>query len=216
MALDYLHFSRRAAQFDHLSAMIHHLLDRERALSDSSMARIERLNYRRIEVHKKLGELNGRVTHICRECNEHDVGCCKRSAEHYFSAIDYWLRRCSPNPVADYAGHPPPSCSYFAKRRVLQIKSKVMKDRDAKSMDGGERCVHLGANGCKLHIHDRPAKCLIATCPKFRRAMDNQTKREYRRLIREMYRLSLEVFDLMKSEARLPRSYGRTSLFFTI
>lgn len=216
MPLDYLHFSRRAAQFDHLSGLIQSLLDKESPLSEATAARIDRLNRRRIELHKKIGDLNERLAHVCRECNEIDVGCCKRSAEYYFTAVDFWLRRFSPNPVVEYAILPPPSCAHFVKRRVTQIRAKVLKDRDAKKTDSGKRCHHLSDTGCKLHVHDRPAKCLIATCTRFRRAMDPYTKLEYRRSVREMYRLSLEVFDLLVAEARLPRSYGRTALFFTI
>jgi hypothetical protein len=215
MLLDYLHFSRKTAQFYHLFNLCQSLLGKEHDLSESSMTAIELLNRRRIDVQKNMGELNSRLSHVCRECNDIDTGCCKDAVEYYFTAIDFWLRRESSNPIAEYALLPPHSCIYFVRRRVSQIKTKVKKDRDTTKTDNGERCIHLTASGCKLHIHDRPVKCLISTCPKLRRAMDPHTKREYRRSIMEMYHLSLELFDLMKKEACVPRSYGRTALFFT-
>ena len=204
---NYLNFSRKYAQFCYVYFLCQSLLPPDRSLDENARAEIGILNERRIAIQRKMGILNGNLSDACRKCNEAGGGCCHNYIEYYFTAIDYWIRKYSGNPIDGYGIIPDQHWYDFSFRRVRKVINALMPDYGADHKEGANNCAFYGIDGCKLKHEERPVKCLISTCGQVRRAMDMNTKLEYVKSIKELYWISRRMLDILKKEAGISRAY---------
>lgn len=208
---NYWRFSRRYAQFEKLFELSQDIFSKDQELSEDSRKAIALLNKYRIDAQIKIGELDLPSLVKCAECKPK---CCNNNADKYFSAIDYCLVRTTSKKELNYSVSTISPWYYYALKRFKKlIPSSINNKTKATSKSRG--CKYLGKYGCKLDHSDRPIKCLVATCSKLRKSLDNTTRIEYIKLIDQLFIISLKVFDILKKEAGLPGRYGRLSLALT-
>jgi len=92
---DYRHFVRRYAQFEKVFYLSQSLLPRDYSVSALCRENLRKLNKNRIDIYKKAGESNSSISAVCEKCNGK---CCQGPYDH-FTAIDFWLRKYSSNPL---------------------------------------------------------------------------------------------------------------------
>lgn len=208
MLFNYWYFSRKYAQIEKLSCYCQYIFRDDHDLSKSGKEKLVLLNLKRIELQKMIGEITILNYSICNKCTGK---CCRGQAKYFFTALDFWLRKFSSNPVSDF-GHVAYRPWYFyLNRRFQQVVSRITPgEKDQRGF-----CQYLRKNGCKLNVDDRPIKCLVATCQKIRQAMDASAKSKYGSLIYELFLVSLSTFDVLKNEAKVPSSFGRLSVLLT-
>lgn len=206
--VNYWHFSRRYAQIEKLCYFCQHILKNDHCLSDVGKKKLVSLNRKRIDLQKEVGEITQLHSSICEKC----MGvCCRGHGKYFFTAVDFWLRKFSSNPVSDIGHIADRQWYFYLNRRFQQVVSRInLGEKDQRDF-----CQYLGENGCKLNVDDKPIKCIVATCKKIRQAMDAPAKSEYAKLIYELYLVALGTFDILKNEARVPASFGRVSLLLT-
>ncbi len=210
---EYWYFSRRNAQFDKLFYLSQNLLSREHLLSNDAQRIIKQLNERRVNIQKMIGRYNLSLSSVCEEC---DGKCCKDSIEYYFTAIDYWLRKFTSNPIINFSLSLTKPWFHSIIRIIKNLSLRILRIYPREKDPGLKKdCDCLGNHGCKLSFADRPIKCLVWTCYKLKQAMGEQTKIEYGRLINELYFVSCDTFDILKKEAGISKKYGRLALFLT-
>lgn len=212
---DFWHFSRRYRLFLRVSSLSHDLLDKKHPVSEQARDALERLNRERIACQQKIAALNLPSFARCYDCKG---ACCRKPSEHYFTAIDYWLRRHSPNEVMEYAGEGPLPLHRYYRTRFNSAWKRLLpsstEQRTARPQEG--RCSHLGDHGCRLPYAERPLKCLLYACPGLKRSLDDPTRRAYVEAIKELQQISISTFNVLKLEAGVPPYYGIPSLLLTL
>lgn len=207
---DLWHFSRKYRQFQRLSALVLGLLGAERELSQQGREALARLDRERIVCQERIASLNLPAIARCADCA---AGCCGEPADHYFTAIDYWLRKYTDNGVRGFSQEPfTPLPKYYR----FRISEAVKRGRGPKRTTGRGPCAHLGAAGCSLSHAERPLKCLIYACPGLKRSLYGSTRETYIEEVGKLHRISLEAFNILKEEAGLPPSYGLASIRLTL
>lgn len=204
-------FSRKYAQFTKLFDMNQSILNYDHILSDKAQKKIEILNTSRIEIQNMIEHLGLPSLSVCDKCNG---GCCQGSIGHYFTSLDFWLRKHSADKIVKPNLSEPKEWYYYIHKRLKQLTSRIFPSRKVSASKTG--CYYLGPDGCKLKYADRPIKCVVSTCPRLRAAMDKQTRIKYSKLIKELFLLSCNAFDILKKEAGLPKRHGRLSLMLTL
>jgi Fe-S-cluster containining protein len=213
---DFWDFSRRYRLFQRISSLSHELLDKDHTVSERSRDALERLNRERIACQQKIAGLDLPSFARCADCKG---ACCRKPSEHYFTAIDYWLRRHTPHEVQGYAGGGAvPLHCYFRDRIGTACKRLLPPSAQDPPPPPPQdcRCSHLGDHGCRLPHAERPLKCLIYACPDLKRSLDHPTRRAYIKEIKELQQIAISTFNVLKHEAGVPSSYGIPSLLLTL
>ncbi|WP_224961491.1 hypothetical protein [Geomonas subterranea] len=213
---DFWHFSRPYRLFQRVSSLSHHLLDKDHELSQRARESLDRLNRDRIACQTRIAALNLPGLARCFDCRG---ACCHEPSERYFTVIDYWLRRHTPDEVQRYAPRSaPPLHLYYGARLASALLRKPTAAPVPPTPDEPQlsRCSHLGDRGCLLSAAQRPLKCLFYACPGMRKALDEPTRRAYIDEVRELQRISITTFDVLKLEAGVPSHYGAVSLLLTL
>lgn len=214
---DFWHFSRRYRQFQMVSSLTADLLDRDHEVSEQARQALARLNEQRVACHAKIARLNLPSFANCGVCRG---ACCREPSDHYFTAIDFWLRKYTPGQVKGYRVIQAKPLHHYFQGRIRSALTRLHpglshKREGSAALEPDTRCAHLGENGCRLPHAERPVKCLIYACPGLKRSMDEATRLVYLEAVRELQQISVETFQVLKIEAGLPRYYGLTSLLFT-
>jgi len=213
---DFWHFSRKYQQFQRLSSLTLELLDRERELSEQGRAVLVQLDRERARCQERIAALN--LPSIAK-CNSCATGCCREPAEHYFTVIDFWLRKYTDHKVSTFSQAPfKPLHQYYRSRLAAALRPRSLDETDMADEAVGKRapCAHLGATGCTLPYAERPLKCLIYACPELKRSLDEATRARYIEAVGELHRISLEAFNVLKVEAGFPPFYGLASIQLTL
>jgi Fe-S-cluster containining protein len=213
---DFWHFSRRYRLYQTISGLSHDLLDREHPLSEPAREALERLNGKRIACQQKIAALNLPSFARCGDCQG---ACCREPSEHYFTALDYWLRRGTPHYVETFAGQKPLALHRFVGLRLIAGWQRLTAPSPppvAQVQRRGTACSHLGEHGCRLSYPERPLKCLIFACQGLKSSLDASTRETYIQAIKELQQISRETFDVLKQEAGRPPYYGAASILFTL
>ncbi|MBJ6752829.1 hypothetical protein [Geomonas anaerohicana] len=212
---NFWHFSRPYRLFQRVASLSHDLLDQDHELSSTAREALERLNRDRVACQLAIAALDLPSYARCDRCQG---ACCREPAEHYFTAIDYWLRHHTASKVAGYASRPIVPLAVCLKIRLRaawrRLGSGYPGEPVAKPSPG--RCTHLGAHGCLLPHVERPLKCLIYACAGLKNSLDEQARGRYVAEIKELQKISIGTFEVLKQEAGRPRHYGVASLFFTL
>jgi Fe-S-cluster containining protein len=213
---DFWHFSRRYRQFQRISALTQGILDRDHEVSGPTRKALQRLNANRISCHERIARLDLPSFAGCQSCRG---ACCGEPAEHYFTAVDFWLRKYSHKQVTAFSEQPlQPIPAYYRLRieSALAGLKKPATAAQASHLRKGGSCAHLGERGCLLPHAERPLKCLIYACPSLKESLDQETRRAYIESVRELLGISLATFNALKCEAGLPPYYGLASLLLTL
>lgn len=213
---DFWHFSRRYRQFQRISNLSATLFDHGFEASQPTREALVQLNDRRIACQAGIAELN--LPHFagCGACNG---ACCREPTDHYYTAIDFWLRRYTPSRVDRFrAVRPLPLHQYYSARLSSALKALTGVPRPAAAAAHGAQscCDHLSERGCRLPHEERPVRCLIYACTGMKRSLDPKTRLSYIEAVKDLQAISLETFAILKKEAGLPRHYGRASIFLTV
>ncbi|MBU5614220.1 hypothetical protein [Geomonas azotofigens] len=212
---DFWHFSRRYRIFQRVSSLSHPLLERDHELSERAREALDRLNRDRIACQGRIVALNLPGFARCFDCRG---ACCREPSERYFTAIDYWLRRHTPHEVRDFATRSaPPLHRYYGARLASAWRLATARPSPpAPASATDSRCGHLGERGCLLPAEQRPLKCLFYACSGMRKALDEPTRRAYIEGVKDLQRISILTFDVLKLEAGVPSHYGAASLLLTL
>lgn len=212
---DFWHFSRRYRQFQRISALTQGIMDKDHEVSEPTRGALQKLNGNRIKCQERIAGLDLPSFAGCRSCQG---ACCGEPAEHYFTAIDFWLRKYSQKQVAAFSEQPlQPLPAYYR----LRIESALGLGKPRTTAQGshsrqGSRCAHLGERGCLLPHAERPLQCLIYACPSLKQSLDQATRLAYLESVRELVGISLATFNALKCEAGFPPYYGLASLLLTV
>ncbi|GFO62923.1 hypothetical protein M1B72_19010 [Geomonas paludis] len=212
---DFWHFSRPYRLFQRVASLSHDLLDLDHNLSPQARQALERLNRDRVASHLAIAALELPSYARCDRCQG---ACCREPADNYFTAIDYWLRRHTDSRVVGYAVRPPVPLAGYLTMRLGAAWHRLQPGRPGvpAAKPSGDRCVHLGPRGCLLPHVERPLKCLIYACDGLKRSLDEQARSRYVAAIKELQKISIGTFEVLKQEAGRPAHYGVASLFFTL
>ena len=214
---DFWHFSRRYKQFKRVSSLSLGLLDKDHQISEEAQNALKKLNSDRIACHNKIAGLDLPSAANCGICNG---ACCNEPSNHYFTAIDFWLRKSPPDKVHTFAQDPPKPLRHYYKIGIKSAWDRVTlspkMERAAQTGPPETRCAHHGANGCQLPHVERPVKCLIYACPGMKKSMNEATRLTYMEAVKELHQISLQTFNVLKVEAGLPPYYGLASLMLTL
>lgn len=202
---EYWYFVRRFEQLAKLNFIVQGLLNKECDLSEDAQAALLALNRKRRKFHEELGELNKSIQNVCATCGVSCMG----TYDHY-SATDFWLRKYSSKPVKNYCNETVLPWYIKLIRHRLEWAPFEAPDTPRKG------CEHLGSLGCKVHLSERPVKCLLFYCRKLRNVMPHGIKRKYAKLNTEYYKVCRSCFRILKKEAGLPLLYGELELALTI
>jgi hypothetical protein len=158
---------------------------------------LTKYNERRESIQKKIFILTNNID-ICSECQ----GACCRGNYNHFTAIDYFIRCFSENPIKEYGAlwKPEPAASVFFKKLLSTFKAS---ESDLKALNTA--CSQLTSNGCKLKPEHRPIFCVLWTCKKFRNSCPNQIITELGRLTRELDEIVSEVASIFRISKKLNR-----------
>lgn len=208
---DYWRFSRRYAQFERLFDLSHKILHKKQELSASSLKKIARLNRKRECIQREIGELNLNSLLTCADCKGK---CCQDNTEDYFTAIDFLMKKSISGKVIGYSGDPEKNLYYYLRIRLKQLFGVTSHSSTSLGKSG---CSYLSKTGCTLDNHERPIKCIVATCKELRIALHRhpRMRERYIHLIEQLFFTSLMVLEIQKRESGLPKRYGRLSLAFT-
>ena len=203
---DYIHFVRKYAQFSKLFYLSQSLLAKEYILSDKAINALGMLNDSRISIFKRISELNLELSVVCEKCCGE---CCLGFYEH-FSSIDFWLRKLSPDPLENHG------VEVLIPWYILLLQYRLGGlhiFRQSTFPQTG--CPHLGKHCCNLVISNRPIRCVAFMCNKVTQTMNKDKKHLYAKKIKELYFISLNVFNILKEEVGIPKVYGKLSLLLT-
>ena len=167
---DFWHFSRRYRQFQRVSSLTQGLLDQDHEVSEETRKELDRLNRDRITWHNKIAQLDLPSLADCGTCNG---ACCQKPSEHYFTAIDYWLRRYTPHELHGFALQRVRPLHDYYRIRIKKVWPRVAPatgKEGAPPPTDGTGCSHLGEAGCQLPHVERPLKCVIYACPGLKRS----------------------------------------------
>ncbi|MBJ6799463.1 hypothetical protein [Geomonas propionica] len=212
---DFLHFSRPYRLFQRVASLSHDLLDQDHDLSPQAREALEKLNRDRVACQLGIAALDLPSYARCDRCQG---ACCRESAENYFTAIDYWLRRHTDSRVSGYAGQAAPPLAAYLCMRLGAAWRRFEPERTIvpAARPPAAHCAHLGPRGCLLPHAERPLKCLIYACSGLKGSLDEQARSRYVAAIHELQQVSIGTFNVLKREAGLPPHYGLASLFFTL
>ncbi len=184
------------------------LLRKECELTEKSQNSLAELNEQRREVQEKCGSYNDDA--LYKTCVECQGACCQMVYDH-FTAIDFWLRRYSSEPIEDF-GNEILKPWYLRLIRERFEWNNICPEPEAEVFRTG--CPELGDKGCLLPIQDRPIRCVPYTCRAFRNRMKREQKESYAEMIRELHRISYAAFNILKKEGGFPSWYGAVDLAF--
>jgi len=206
MIYHYFNFIRRYAQFNKIDILCQNILMIDFQLTTQSIEQLVELNKERCQIAMKIGEINKNVEIVCCKCSENS--CCLGNYNHS-TIIDYWLRKFSDSPLEAFniEMHSPFFVKLFRDRINLNIFSHPKVNRSG--------CPQLSQNGCMLDIVHRPIKCLFYTCTTFRKSLNHEKLKLYKKYVNDLYIIFFKAFCIIKKEASLSNSYGLLSLFCT-
>ncbi len=203
---DYWYFARRYAQLSKIFYLCQSILLPECIISESSVKTLVSLNERRQNIQKEIDKLNASLSTVCSDCK----GSCCLGAYNHYTAIDYWLRKYSSPPLEAFG------IEMFFPWYIHLLRERLGLHINSQSKVPRNGCPYLSERGCKIEVYDRPIKCLAFTSRKLREAMSKEQRKQYKRLIEELYSISRSTFNILKKEAGIPKSYGNVSLILTI
>lgn len=200
---DYKHFIRRYSQLVRVFYLSQGVLRKESEISKDSQLLLGDLNERSKDLKEKVQFYDGTLVAICAECRGK---CCRGSYDH-FTAIDYWLKKYSKKPLPGYGDE------LGTPWYVVLLKERFGMSAFSEVSSHGYGCPNLGDYGCKLEMKQRPIKCVVFTCRRFRNSMKHEEREIYAGVIRNLLKVSLATFDVLKKERGLPRWFGKMDLF---
>lgn len=200
---DYLMYFRRGGQLFVLFTMSQNLLARDKTLSHYTVNALRELDQRR----RELQDFSGQLFHDVNLCMECPRPCCAGSYNH-FRALDYWLRKCSDQPIDDFGLAA--QTSWLS--RPLSTLAYAMKRTVSSREEGRNGCSFLGQTGCTLERSERPMMCIFYTCSRERAQMNAEQTKSHAQLTEALYDVCLDTFDVLKQDAGLPKRYGKLRL----
>lgn len=213
---DFWHLSRSYRLFQRISSLSHDLLDKDHTVSERTRDALEKLNRERIACQQRIAVLDLPSFARCGDCQG---ACCREPSEHYFTAIDYWLRRHTPHEVRRYAAEGAVPLHLYYRERIGSACKRLLPrstQEQPAPRPPGSRCSHLGDHGCLLPHAERPLKCLIYACPALKKSLDEPTREAYIKAIKELRKISVSTFNVLKVEAGARPYYGIPSLLLTL
>lgn len=212
---DFWHFSRRYRVYQRISSLSHDLLEPEHTLSEQARDALERLNRQRIGCQQRIAALNLPSFARCGDCQG---ACCREESEHYFTALDYWLRRGTPHHVERFAGKKPLALHHYFGQRLFAGWQRLTgpSSPPVAPQHRGTGCAYLTEHGCRLPYAERPLKCLLYACQGLKSSLDEPTRQTYIKTTKELQQISRDTFNVLKQEAGRPPYYGAASLLFTL
>ena len=199
---DYLFFARKFSQIKWMMFLSQSLLMPEVDLSELGKAALTALNQRKQRIQEDAASMHQSLSEVCRRCQGY---CCMKSYDH-FSALDYWMRKYSASPILGYG------IEFFEPWYVYIIRYRLSFKMFPKPHVENNGCTHLTPEGCNIDASERPIRCIAFTCGEFRKTADRKTKKEYARIIMELYTVCHDTFRILKKEAGVPKFYGELSI----
>jgi hypothetical protein len=159
-------------------------------------SKIERLNTRRQQIQRSILEICSH-TDVCQKCG----GFCCNGDYNHFTLIDYLIRMFSDNPIPDYG-----VCLQKLRPIHLIIWGKITRflfgidefDKIRQSHQIVQKhCPDLASNGCRFLPEDRPIRCVMWTCPAFRKSLSDEDFHKFNQLTKELCSISKKVLRLL-------------------
>jgi hypothetical protein len=163
--------------------------------------RLNRLNETRREAQRQAIALCAHVD-ICRQCE----GRCCRGDYNHFTAIDYLTRLFTESPIQDYGRNlraRPLRRMLWEKLRALVLRGDEYdcnKPTQPAAM-AHARCPELTEKGCRFAPEDRPIRCVMWTCPTFRKDLKGADFTQFGACIRRLGNVCDEVSRIVRDAA---------------
>ena len=152
-------------------------------LRGGTKSKLNSLNEERKRLQRKISEI-GMDSSVCCECG----GLCCRGNYNHFTFIDYIMRQFSENPIKEYGEiWKPHSLFSILCKPVLSLLGGV---KPALLETPETKCPELTSTGCRFSPEDRPIRCVLWTCRKFRNSLSSDDLKSLGKLTSQLSSLA--------------------------
>jgi hypothetical protein len=160
--------------------------------------RMNRLNEERQDTQRQIAALCGHVD-ICKHCD----GLCCRGNYNHFTVIDYLIRMYSESPIHDYGTLRERPMRLVVRERIHDLVYRVDEYDYRTSKPPSDKahmtCPDLSTSGCRFSPEDRPIRCIMWTCPTFRRHLRTDEFRKIGVLTKRLCSICDEVAQIVRN-----------------
>jgi len=176
--LHWIYFQRADLDFKYLSYK-----------KQSILPELLSINERRKSIQKEIISLSS-DNETCKNC---PTSCCRGNYNH-FTIADYIIRMFSDMPIKEFQGNliKPPSLLHMIYERIRSPRSTPVVSKPVSIYES--RCPNLTTFGCAFPAEDRPIRCVLYTCRKFRQSLQASTLKRTAILTRELSATSVCAF----------------------